>query len=204
MYRYIYKYIYDALDSRSGFSISVLPGIDCTTFHSFFSWNVWKNCFFFNFQKLAGLWLLGEVDNHVAICGSKVAEGFSAFQRRSCVEWLRLSCFAWSQSKDTDIYWNLRASVYPFHLTHQMINYFKYTYIIRALSIISRHWDGTGGGKGSLRKASGHLSYKVYEVLWHCGEVRQHLCEILYSKSTFDVTFKKTAVRYFRRLQLYI
>ena len=35
------------------------------------------------FQKLAGMWLVGEVDNHVAIYGSKVAEGFSAFQRRS-------------------------------------------------------------------------------------------------------------------------
>ena len=35
------------------------------------------------FQKLAGLWLVGEVDNHV-IHGSKVAEGFSALQRRSC------------------------------------------------------------------------------------------------------------------------
>ena len=40
--------------------------------------------FFFNFQKLAGLWLVGEVDNHVAIYRSEVAEGFSAFQRRSC------------------------------------------------------------------------------------------------------------------------
>ena len=39
--------------------------------------------FFFNFLKLAGLWLVGEV---VAIYGSKVAEGFSAFQRRSCVK----------------------------------------------------------------------------------------------------------------------
>ena len=38
--------------------------------------------FFFNFLKLAGLWLVGEV---VAIYGSKVAEGFSAFQRRSCM-----------------------------------------------------------------------------------------------------------------------
>ena len=38
-----------------------------------------------NFQKLAGLWLVGEVGNHVAIYGSKVAEGFSAFQRRSCM-----------------------------------------------------------------------------------------------------------------------
>ena len=33
---------------------------------------------------MAGLWLDGEVDNHVAIYGSKVAEGFSAFQCRSC------------------------------------------------------------------------------------------------------------------------
>ena len=38
--------------------------------------------FFFYFQKFAGLWLVGKVDNHVAIYGSKVAEGFSAFQRR--------------------------------------------------------------------------------------------------------------------------
>ena len=46
--------------------------------------------FFFNvkkkevFQKLAGLWLVGEVVNHVGFYGSKVAEGCSAFQRRSC------------------------------------------------------------------------------------------------------------------------
>ena len=40
--------------------------------------------FFFNFQKLAGLWLVAELDNHVAIYGSNVTEGFSAFQRRSC------------------------------------------------------------------------------------------------------------------------
>ena len=30
------------------------------------------------------VWLVGEVGNHVAIYESKVAEGFSAFQRRSC------------------------------------------------------------------------------------------------------------------------
>ena len=35
---------------------------------------------------LAGLWLVGEVDDHVAIYGSKVAEGLSAFQRRSCLK----------------------------------------------------------------------------------------------------------------------
>ena len=32
-----YIYGYDALDNRYGFSISVQPEIDCTTFHSFFS-----------------------------------------------------------------------------------------------------------------------------------------------------------------------
>ena len=37
---------------------------------------------------MAGLWLDGEVDNHVAIYGSKVAEGFSAFQCRSCIRWV--------------------------------------------------------------------------------------------------------------------
>ena len=51
---------------------------------SFFSWKVWKKNVFKKFQKLAGLWLVGEVDDHAAIYGSKVAEGFSAFQCRSC------------------------------------------------------------------------------------------------------------------------
>ena len=36
------------------------------------------------FKKLAGLWWAGEVVNHIWIYGSKVAEGSSAFQRRSC------------------------------------------------------------------------------------------------------------------------
>ena len=35
-------------------------------------------------QKLAGLWLAGEMVNRIGIYGSKVAEGLSAFQRRSC------------------------------------------------------------------------------------------------------------------------
>ena len=51
---------------------------------SFFSWNVWKKGFQ-EFQKLAGLWLVGEMDNHVGIYGSKVAKGFSALQHRSCL-----------------------------------------------------------------------------------------------------------------------
>ena len=44
-----------------------------------------KKNVFLNFQKLPGLWLVGEVDNHVVIYGCKVTEGFSAFQRRSCL-----------------------------------------------------------------------------------------------------------------------
>ena len=82
---YIYLYIYrcDPLNNRYGFFISVQPEIDCTTFHSFFSVFEKKNGFV-NFQKLAGLWLVGVVVNHVGIYEYKVAEGFSAFQHRSC------------------------------------------------------------------------------------------------------------------------
>ena len=36
-----------------------------------------------DFQKLAGLWLGRLINSHVRIDGSNVAEGFSAFQRRS-------------------------------------------------------------------------------------------------------------------------
>ena len=36
-----------------------------------------------DFQKLAGLWLAGETVNRIRIYGSKMAEGLSAFQRRS-------------------------------------------------------------------------------------------------------------------------
>ena len=43
--------IYDALDNRYGFSISVRHGIDSTIFHSFFSWKVWKKMFFKIFKS---------------------------------------------------------------------------------------------------------------------------------------------------------
>ena len=59
--------------------ILICSTFDCTTFHSF---NVKKK----DFQKLAGLWLAGEMVDHIGIYGSKVAEGFSAFQRRSCYD----------------------------------------------------------------------------------------------------------------------
>ena len=54
---------------------------DCITFHSF-NVKVEKN----KIQKLADLWLVGEMVNRIGIYGSKVAEGLSAFQRRSCCQ----------------------------------------------------------------------------------------------------------------------
>ena len=50
-FRFTHIYIYDALRNRYGFSISVQHGIDCTTFHSFFSWKVWKKKFFEIFKS---------------------------------------------------------------------------------------------------------------------------------------------------------
>ena len=84
--RYIYfdisisHFVYRShpLDNRYGFFISVKPEI-AQLFR--LSFHCWKNCFH-NFQKLAGLWLVVEVVNQVAIYGSK-AKGCSAFQRRS-------------------------------------------------------------------------------------------------------------------------
>ena len=45
------------LGSMSRYSAQILicivqPGIDCTTFHRFFSWNVWKKKCFFKFSKV--------------------------------------------------------------------------------------------------------------------------------------------------------
>ena len=54
---------------------------DCITFHSF-NVKVEKKVL-----KLADLWLVGEMVNRIGIYGSKVAEGLSAFQRRSCCLW---------------------------------------------------------------------------------------------------------------------
>ena len=56
--------------------ILISSTLDFATFHSF---NEKKG-----FQKLEGLWLAGEMVDHIGIYGSKVAEGLSAFQRRSC------------------------------------------------------------------------------------------------------------------------
>ena len=58
------------------------------------------------FQKLAGLWLVGEVVNHVGLYRSKVAEGCSAFQRRSCF------CFAGTFSTESPLICMYEQNVY--------------------------------------------------------------------------------------------
>ena len=75
---YIYIYIYNMIidmDFLYQFNLGLIAPLFTGSFHEMFD-------FFLFFQKFAGLWLVGKVDNHVAIYGSKVAEGFSAFQRR--------------------------------------------------------------------------------------------------------------------------
>ena len=75
----IYIYIYDLsiidMDFLYQFNLKLIAPL----FTFLFEKNV-----FYCFQKLTGLWLVGVVVNHVVIYGSKVAEGLSAFQRRSC------------------------------------------------------------------------------------------------------------------------
>ena len=77
----IYIYIYDLsiidIDFVYQFNLKLIALL--FTFFCLKKKNV-----FLNFQKLTGLWLAGVVVNHVGIYGSKVAEGLSAFQRRSC------------------------------------------------------------------------------------------------------------------------
>ena len=65
------------MDFLFQFNLRLIAPLFTVSFHEMFEKKK-------DFQKLAGLWLVGEMDNHVAIYGSKVAEGFSAFQRRSC------------------------------------------------------------------------------------------------------------------------
>ena len=68
------------MDFLYQFNLGLIAPLFTGSFNEMF-----EKYFYFFLQKLAGLWLVGKVDNHVAIYGSKVAEGFSAFQRWSCL-----------------------------------------------------------------------------------------------------------------------
>ena len=81
----IYTYIYIDIDITLSISdMDFLHQFNLRLHHIWgcFSMLKKKNMFL----KLAGLWLVGEVVNHVRLYGSKVAEGCSAFQRRSCLQ----------------------------------------------------------------------------------------------------------------------
>ena len=92
IYTYIYRYRYHTLDKRYGFSLSVQPEITSLLRPVFFS--MLKKCF----SKVGSLWLVGDVVNHVGLYWSKVAEGYSAFQRRSWFfsQWLLMVCCHYS------------------------------------------------------------------------------------------------------------
>ena len=69
------------MDFLYQFNLRLIAPLFTVSFHEMFEKKVFQD-----FQKLAGLWLVGEMDNHDGIYGSKVAEGFSVFQRRSCTK----------------------------------------------------------------------------------------------------------------------
>ena len=80
---YLSIYIYDLSiidrDFPYQFNLRLIAELFTVSFQFLEKKNIFKN-----FQKLAGLWLVGKVVNHVGIFGSKAAESLSAFQRRSC------------------------------------------------------------------------------------------------------------------------
>ena len=51
------------MDFLYQFNLGLIAPLFTGSFHEIFE----KKFIFFNFQKLGGLWLVGEVDNHVAI-----------------------------------------------------------------------------------------------------------------------------------------
>ena len=82
IYMYMTLSIIDT-DFLYQFNLRLMAPLFTVSFHEMFE----KKNVSQDFQKLAGLWLVGEMDNHVGTYGSKVADGFSAFQRRSCLIW---------------------------------------------------------------------------------------------------------------------
>ena len=71
------------MDFLYQFNLRLIAPLFTVSFHEMFEKKVFQD-----FQKWVGLWLVGKMNNHVGIYGSKVAEGFSAFQRRSCLSFV--------------------------------------------------------------------------------------------------------------------
>ena len=77
------------MDFLFQFNLRLIAPLFTVSFHEMFEKS------FKDFQKLADPWLVGEMDNHVEIYGSKVAESFSAFQRRSCIKKVEFRLLNW-------------------------------------------------------------------------------------------------------------
>ena len=93
----IYPYIYVGIDitlSISDMDFLYQFNLRLHHFWDLFFFQCSKKCF----SKVGSLWLAGEVVNHVGLYWSKVAEGYSAFQRRSCFfsQWLLMVCYHYS------------------------------------------------------------------------------------------------------------
>ena len=61
---------------------------------------------------MAGLWLAGEMVDHIGIYGSKVAEGLSVFQRRSCYIWHKWSLSLENVSRVSFFFQNLKIWIF--------------------------------------------------------------------------------------------
>ena len=94
---------YDLLEIRYGFTyqfnLRVLAQLFTVSFQCL------KKMFF---QKLPGLWLVGEVINHVGIYESKATEGLSAFQRRFFFLYMNGQITLWKIIKITAIIFKQR------------------------------------------------------------------------------------------------
>ena len=98
---YLYIYIYDPLDNRYGFSISVQPEITSL-------FQCWKKKVF---QKLAGLWLVSEEDLqplHV---------------RRGEPIYISLIDFQWTRTKKTPTFQWFDNSLFNYDNLHRLWNY---------------------------------------------------------------------------------
>ena len=99
-------YIYHPLDNRYRFSLSIgntkndhVATSTCLEWQLKHGKKVEKKI-----QKLADLWLVGEMVNRIGIYGSKVAEGLSAFQRRSCSVWYHVGLARYIDTFSVNLY----------------------------------------------------------------------------------------------------
>ena len=153
IYMYMTLSIID-MDFLYQFNLRLIASLFTASFHE-----IWGKKVFQDFQKLVGLWLVGEMDNHVGIYGSKVAEGFSAFQRRSC------SNCGWKFDRKFDFFfwgWSfVRMSLQSLMIWHEIwgiSNHYQFDCLFNNLYRLTRK-------KSSKLYVSAESSYKG-PVMW--------------------------------------